>query len=463
MYQTVHFDRQLIQKYDTAGPRYTSYPTAVQFHEGFGEDDYRIHARATNDDPIPRPLSLYVHIPFCATVCYYCACNKVVTKNRARAAAYLVQLKREIALQASLFDKDRQVDQLHWGGGTPTFLNHGQLRDLMTAIRRPFTLRDDDAAEYSIEIDPRGIGEVTIALLRDLGFNRVSIGAQDFNPQVQLAVNRVQTQEETVTAMEAARREGFKSINLDLMYGLPLQTVESFDQTLDTVIMAGPDRLSVFNYAHLPERFKTQRQIREADLPSAAEKLEILQHTIEKLTSAGYVYIGMDHFARPDDELASAQRNGTLCRNFQGYSTHGDCDLVGMGITAIGTVGDAYAQNIHDLDEYQRRLDAGHLAIQRGVQLSPDDRLRQEIIGELICHFSLDTHALEQRWGIDFNSYFAFERPRLEGMLIDGLLALKGGTLVVLPAGRLLIRNICMVFDKYLRDKSRAGKFSKVI
>jgi oxygen-independent coproporphyrinogen-3 oxidase len=460
--QQLRFDSELIRRYDTAGPRYTSYPTAVQFHEGFHEAEYRAYSKASNDDPIPRPLSLYVHIPFCATVCYYCACNKIVTKNRARAAAYLERLTREIERQSQLFDHDRPVVQLHWGGGTPTFLSHAQMRALMNAIGKHFNLLPGDRGEYSIEIDPRSVTELTVALLRDVGFNRMSLGVQDFDANVQRAVNRIQSEEQTLAVMEAARRCGFKSINVDLIYGLPLQTVESFARTLDKVIAAAPDRLSVFNYAHLPERFKVQRQINAADLPSAAEKLRILQHTAERLTASGYVYIGMDHFAKPDDELAVAQRNGMLWRNFQGYSTHGDCDLVGLGVSAIGMIGDCYAQNVHDIAEYYRRIDGGHLAINRGVELSGDDSLRREVIMQLICHFVLDLRRFERAWQVGFWDYFAQERPRLEAMQLDGLIRLGDETLQVLPPGRLLIRNICMVFDQYLR-KAPVRQFSRVI
>ena len=462
-HRSVSFDAELMRKYDRAGPRYTSYPTALQFDERFSEPEYGAQARLTNDDPIPRPLSLYLHIPFCSTVCYYCACNKIVTKNRARAAAYVERLHREIGLQGVLFDRDRQVDQLHWGGGTPTYLSHGQMRDLMRAIGKNFALRDDDRGEYSIEIDPRGVSELTIALLRDLGFNRISMGVQDFDPEVQKAVNRIQSEQQTLEVMEAVRHHGFKSINIDLIYGLPLQSAASFTDTLDKIVAASPDRISVFNYAHLPSRFKTQRQINEAELPSPAEKLEILQQTIERLTRADYVYIGMDHFAKPEDELAVAQRHGTLWRNFQGYSTHGDCDLVAMGVSAIGMVGDSYAQNVHDLASYYQRIDAGELAVFRGVELSADDQLRREVIMQLICNLVLDIDALEQKWGIRFKEYFAAALPELEGMLMDGLLTLQQGMLRVLPAGRLLIRNICMVFDRYLHETPGKGGYSRVI
>jgi len=454
------FDAELIRRYDKAGPRYTSYPTAVQFREGFGEAEYR--AAAVTSNAGSAPLSLYFHLPFCDTVCYYCACNKIVTKNRKRTAPYLERLFREIELQGELFDRSRPVDQLHWGGGTPTFLSSEEMRALMDKTRRHFSLRDDDSGEYSIEVDPREANAEIIALLRELGFNRLSLGVQDFDPTVQKAVNRIQSEAETFAVLDAARRTGFRSVNMDLIYGLPHQTVASFAATLDKVIAAGPDRLSVFNYAHLPELFKTQRQIDTASLPAAGEKLAILQHTIERLTAAGYVYIGMDHFARPDDELAVAQREGTLYRNFQGYSTHADCDLVAMGITAIGKVGDTYSQNVKTLDEYSAVLDAGRLPVFRGIVLSDDDKLRRAVITQLICHFELNFARIEQAFGIRFRDHFAAELAEFKSMQADGLLDLTEHSLLVRPAGKLLIRNICMVFDTYLRA-SQKQQFSKVI
>jgi len=462
MFQSLVFDPELIRRYDTSGPRYTSYPTAVQFHDGFGEVQYRTAAQFTNGRVPPRPLSLYVHIPFCDTLCFYCGCNKVVTKNRARAAPYLERLHREIALQAKLFDRERPVDQLHWGGGTPTFISHNEMCTLMRVIGEHFALRDDDSGEYSIEVDPRETDDDTIAVLRELGFNRLSLGVQDFEPRVQMAVNRLQSERKTLAVMEQARKQGFKSLSVDLIYGLPLQSVASFAQTLDKIIAAQPDRLSVFNYAHLPALFMPQQRIKEEELPSAAEKLEILQMTIERLAQAGYLYIGMDHFAKPDDEMAVAQRDGTLYRNFQGYSTHADCDLIALGITAIGKVGDSYSQNVKTLDEYYQRIDAGVLPIFRGVQLDGDDVLRREIITQLICHFELNMLLIERRFSIDFARYFAKELAELSLMESDGLLAVYNQVIRVQPAGRLLIRNICMVFDRYLRE-GQAQRFSKVI
>ena len=461
MQQTLVLDQALIARYDQSGPRYTSYPTAVQFHDGFGEDQYRAAAQASNASG--RPLSLYFHIPFCDTVCFYCACNKIATKDRTRAQPYLDRVYREIAMQGDLFDDSRPVEQLHWGGGTPTFISPDQMRELMAVTGRHFKLLDDDRGEYSIEIDPREVSDATIGLLREIGFNRMSLGLQDLDPAVQKAVNRIQTAEETFGALSAARREGFRSVSMDLIYGLPLQTAASFIATLDRVVDAQPDRLSVFNYAHLPERFKPQRRIDESELPSPDQKLEILQQVGERLAAAGYVYIGMDHFARPDDELAVAQREGQLYRNFQGYSTHAHCDLVAMGVTSIGMVGNTYAQNMRTLEEYYERIDAGRLAVFRGVELSRDDELRRAVITQLICNFTLDMRQVAQDWDIDFAQYFAAEIDRLGDMVEHGLLSISDDIIAVLPPGRLLIRNICMVFDRYLGASGQTARFSKVI
>ena len=455
------FDIDLIRRYDKAGPRYTSYPTAVQFHDGFDEATYREYAVNSNTLPL-KPLSLYIHIPFCNTVCFYCACNKVVTKDYSKAAPYLRRLQQEISLQSALFNPDRPVTQLHFGGGTPTFLSHAEMRELMGSIRKNFNLFDDDSGEYSIEIDPREMKADTVALLRELGFNRMSLGVQDFDAKVQKAVNRIQTEDETFRVLENARSEGFKSVSLDLIYGLPFQSVESFAETLEKILAIKPERLSVFNYAHLPTLFKPQRRINELDLPKPAEKLEILQNTINRLIEAGYVYIGMDHFALPDDELALAQANGSLYRNFQGYSTHADCDLVGLGITSIGKVGDSYSQNVKTLDEYYAQIDGGHLPVFRGVGLNADDKLRRAVITQLICHFTLEFSVVEKEYNIDFNKHFAVELADLEKMQADGLLVFNNQRIEILPAGKLLVRNICMTFDAYLRQ-NKEQRFSKVI
>ncbi len=459
MLHAIKFNADLIRRYDKSGPRYTSYPTSVQFSDKFTERRYREIAQEANASG--RPLSLYFHLPFCNTVCFFCGCSKVVTKDRSRAGPYLQRLHHEIEIQGALFDRQRTVDQLHWGGGTPTFISHDEIRDLMKKIREHFTLHDDDTGEYSIEVDPREISKGSLPLLRTLGFNRLSMGVQDFNEKVQKAVNRIQSREQTLSVLKEARSLGFRSINMDLIYGLPFQSVASFSETLEQVIAANPDRLSVFNYAHLPEMFKPQRRINVDDLPSAEEKLDILQAAITILGDAGYVYIGMDHFAKPEDELAVAQRDGSLYRNFQGYSTHADCDMVAMGITAISNVGDSFCQNVRSLDEYYKALDADRLPVMRGYELSADDCLRREVIAKLICHFSLDVGAIENQFEIDFSHYFAPELAALSLMQKDGLLTIGGKEIEVLPAGKLLIRNICMVFDTYL--KSRPQQFSKVI
>jgi oxygen-independent coproporphyrinogen-3 oxidase len=459
MDQSIKFDLDLINRYDKAGPRYTSYPTALELHEGFGDQEYREHIAKSN--AAGGPLSLYFHIPFCDTVCFYCACNKIVTKNRSHAQPYLDNLYKEIAMQGDLFDRSRIVNQLHWGGGTPTFLSYEQMQKLMQVTRAHFSLRDDDQGEYSIEIDPRETDDRTIHQLRELGFNRISLGVQDFDPAVQKAVNRLQSEEQTFAVLAAARAEGFRSTNIDLIYGLPLQAVATFSRTLDKLLAVAPDRFSIFNYAHMPARFKTQRQINDADLPTADIKLDILQMVGRRLTEAGYVYIGMDHFARPDDELAVAQREGKLYRNFQGYSTHSDCDLVGLGITSIGRVGDAYIQNVKELAEYDQLIGQGRLPVFKGVELNDDDKLRRAVITQLICHFDLNFAAIEKAFAIDFHDYFADELKALAPMQADGLLTVSEQAIHVLPAGRLLIRNICMVFDRYLAQKQQ--QFSKVI
>lgn len=460
--QSIEFNSDLIRRYDMAGPRYTSYPTAVQFHEGFGGNEYQDFARRSNEGEHQNPLSLYFHIPFCDTVCYYCGCNKIVTKDRQRAVPYLDHLYNEIALQSELFDSSRPVSQLHWGGGTPTFLSESQITGLMQKTGQHFTLLDDDLGEYSIEIDPREANAATVRLLRNVGFNRMSLGVQDFDSKVQKAVNRIQSEQETIEILETAKEAGFRSVSLDLIYGLPFQTVESFGRTLEKVIAAAPDRLSVFNYAHLPELFKPQRRINEEDLPSPAEKLDILQHIIEQLTDAGYIYIGMDHFARPDDELAIAQRSRTLYRNFQGYSTHADCDLIAMGVTSISMVGNSYSQNTRSADEYYALLDQGRLPVFRGIALSEDDLIRRDIINKLMCHFVLKIPEIEAQYKIVFSDYFEQELKSLAEMENDGLLELDKRTIKIKPAGRLLIRNVCMVFDRYLFETT-SKRFSRVI
>ena len=454
------FNESLIRRYDISGPRYTSYPTAVEFNESFSNEDYLQQVEQSNQ--LGNPLSLYLHIPFCDTVCFYCACNKIITKNRQHAQPYLESLHKEIAMQAELFDSQRQVRQLHWGGGTPTFISTDQMIALMSVTRQNFNLADDENGEFSIEIDPREADPERIKLLRQLGFNRLSLGIQDFNPEVQKAVNRIQSEQQTLSVMQAARTEGFKSISVDLIYGLPKQSVKSFSETLEKIIAASPDRLSVFNYAHMPANFKTQRQIKSEELPSASEKLAILYQTIDQLTEAGYVYIGMDHFAKPDNELAITQRQGKLHRNFQGYATHSDCDLIGLGMTSIGSVANAYMQNEKTLENYQQRLIHDELPIFRGYKLSHDDIIRRQIITRMICDFSLDIQAIEEQLGYDFFTYFVDVIPALRQFAKDQLLEFDTQSIRILPAGRLLIRNICLVFDRYSQQHQQS-RFSKAI
>jgi len=409
-----------------------------------------------------RPLSLYVHVPFCANVCYYCACNKVITKDRGRAQPYLQRLQQEIRMLACHVDPRQTVEQLHLGGGTPTFLSHAELRQLMGHLRQHFTLLDDDSGDYSIEIDPREADWSIMGLLRELGFNRVSLGVQDLDPQVQRAVNRLQSLEETRAIVEAARTLQFRSVNIDLIYGLPHQTPDTFARTVDEIIALQPDRLSVFNYAHLPERFMPQRRINSAELPAPEVKLQMLQRTVEQLTQAGYRYIGMDHFALPDDELAIAQEESTLQRNFQGYTTHGHCDLLGLGVSAISQIGDFYCQNSNDLNDYQSQLASEQLATKRGLLCNADDRLRRAVIQELICYFELNFADIERRFMVDFRGYFKDEWPQLLKMARDGLIEIDLSGIRVLPAGRLLVRSVCMVFDAYLTHQN-SQRFSRVI
>lgn len=460
MLDAIRWDSDLIRRYDSAGPRYTSYPTAVQFHTQVGAFDL-LHALRDSRKAV-RPLSLYVHIPFCANICYYCACNKVITKDRGRAQPYLQRLEQEIQMLACHLDPGQVVEQLHFGGGTPTFLSHDELRQLMAHLRKHFNLLDDDSGDYGIEIDPREADWSTMGLLRELGFNRVSLGVQDLDPDVQRAVNRLQSLEETRAIVDAAHTLQFRSVNIDLIYGLPKQTPEAFARTVEEVITLQPDRLSVFNYAHLPERFMPQRRIDSNDLPSPEQKLLMLERTIDQLTQAGYRYIGMDHFALPDDELAVAQEELTLQRNFQGYTTHGHCDLIGLGVSAISQIGDLYTQNSSDLNDYQTLLASDQLATKRGLQCNADDRIRRAVIQQLICHFTLEFATIENEFGINFRDYFSEVWPLLAEMTADGLITIDDAGIEVQPAGRLLVRSVCMVFDAYLTQQNRQ-RFSRVI
>ena len=452
------FDADLVRKYDGFGPRYTSYPTADRFHDAFTPSHY-VDALASRN--VTAPLSLYVHVPFCNTVCYYCACNKVITKNHDHSAKYIRYVSREIGIVGGLIEGSPPVIQLHWGGGTPTFLSHEEMAALMGALRGQFRFAPD--AEVSIEVDPRKVDAQTIAFLAELGFNRISVGIQDFDPAVQRAVNRIQSEAETRTVIDAARANGFVSVNADLIYGLPLQTVAGFSATLDKVIEASPDRIALYSYAHVPHMSKTQKQIEISQLPAPDVKLSILSLAIEKLGAAGYGYIGMDHFAKPGDELAIAQRERKLHRNFQGYSTRPDCDLLAFGISAIGKIGPAYAQNVKTLDEYYARLDADTLPVLRGVDLTGDDLIRRDTIQKLMCNFELDFAALSRAHGITFGDMFAPELAALAPMVKDGLVELFDDRLRVTPRGRLLVRTVAMTFDRYLRETQLKQRYSRVI
>jgi len=455
------FDRNLIASLPASGPRYTSYPTADRFHKDFGENEYLETLALRSAGALNKPLSLYIHIPFCDTICYYCGCNKIITKDKTRADEYLGYLEREMELLAPHLGGKNPLAQLHFGGGTPTFLSDGQLDRVFAMIRRHFNLLSD--GEYSIEIDPRKVSRETVHHLGRLGFNRMSVGIQDFDPKVQQAVNRIQSVEETRTVIEAAREAGFKSVSVDLIYGLPHQSLASIKPTIDTVLSLDPDRLALYHYAHLPHIFKPQRRIDTDAVPSSEEKLDILQYAVERLSDAGYVFIGMDHFAKPDDELSVALREGFLQRNFQGYSTYADCDLVAIGVSAIGKIGCTYEQNERNITDYYAALDAGHLPIMRGYRLTRDDILRRNIIQDLMCRFALDFRAYQDTFAIPFSQYFADELADLEQMERLGLVKLKTNGLTVPPKGRFLIRNIAMVFDYHLRHRETTAQYSQTV
>ncbi|OLQ95757.1 oxygen-independent coproporphyrinogen III oxidase [Vibrio ponticus] len=454
--QQIEWDQTVLDKYNYSGPRYTSYPTALEFHEAFTVADFDMACTAYPE----RPLSLYIHIPFCHKLCYYCGCNKVITRHAHKADEYLDVLELEIRTRASLL-QERRVTQLHFGGGTPTFLNKAQISRIMAILRGEFDF--EATAEISIEVDPREIELDVLDHLREEGFNRLSIGVQDFNKEVQKLVNREQDEAFIVAMVKRAKELGFRSTNLDLIYGLPKQTQESFAETLKQVLEMQPGRLSVFNYAHMPQLFAAQRKIKDEDLPQATEKMAILQQTIGTLTGAGYQFIGMDHFALPDDELAVAQRNGILHRNFQGYTTQGECDLMGFGVSAISMIGDAYAQNQKELKKYYAQVNEQRHALWKGVSLDSDDLIRREVIKQLICNFKLDKVFIEREFKLNFNQYFAQDLELLQTFINDGLVEVDESEIRVTLRGRLLIRNICMCFDKYLRDRARQQQFSRVI
>ncbi|MEO7052158.1 MAG: oxygen-independent coproporphyrinogen III oxidase [Rhodanobacter sp.] len=457
------FDAALIARHDVAGPRYTSYPTAPHFTADFDETALRAVIRASNEEPIPRPLSLYVHVPFCMSPCFYCGCNRIITRDASQAERYLERLYREIELIAPQFDRDRPVRQLHFGGGTPNFLAAAQMGELLESLARHFSFSHVADREYGIEIDPRFADGDYVRALGELGFNRISVGIQDFDPLVQQAVNRIQSFAQTREVLDAARASGFRSTSVDLIYGLPFQTVQGFSRTLDQVVALDPDRVAVYGYAHLPEMFKAQRQIAADDLPDAATRLALFGCALAQLSAAGYAYVGMDHFAKAGDELVLAQRAGTLQRNFQGYSTHGDCDIVGLGVSAIGRVGDSYSQNARDLIGYYAALDAGRLPVVRGLELDEDDLIRRDLIGELMCHGVVDKAQFGARHRLLFDQYFVRGRQRLAPLIEDGLVLENASQIRVTSRGRLLLRIIAMCFDAYLDDGAQAARYSRVI
>lgn len=456
------WNSDFIREHDVPGPRYTSYPTALQFHEEFSRQDYLDAVARSNASK--KPLSIYVHLPFCASLCYYCACNKVITQSEEKKRNYLDHLIMEIRQKAADFGTARPIYQMHWGGGTPTFYGDAELTELWYQIGRHFHLVDSERGEYSIEIDPRTVSADKLGLLKGLGFNRISLGIQDFDPKVQESINRVQSTQEVAELMEAARSYNFRSVNFDLIYGLPYQTEASVANTIEQVIGMGPDRISLFNYAHLPERFKSQGLLPEEALPSAEEKLAILCSASNQLIDAGYIYVGMDHFAKPDDELAIAYQKGQLHRNFQGYTTFREADLIGMGVSAISQIDNVYCQNTRSITQYQECLAAGQSPIMAGIHLTPDDLVRRAVIMALLCQNGLEPAQIENAYQIDFKNYFAAELKSLARFVEQGLLEWSNGRYSVTPRGRLVVRKICMAFDIYLPDHLKQGRrFSRVL
>ena len=454
---------ELLTRFDVPGPRYTSYPTADRFVEAFTQADC-LQALAQRRQGLGGkawPLSIYVHIPFCESLCYYCACNKIITKHHERAASYLRYLAREVALYTDAIGMGQSVSQVHLGGGTPTFLNDDELRELMALLKRSFTFVA--GGEYSVEVDPRTVDEKRLALLFELGFNRLSFGVQDFDPEVQKAVHRIQPAEQVFSLVASARSLGFESVNVDLIYGLPRHTPESFDRTLAQINALRPDRIALYAYAHLPERFKPQRRIVAAELPGASSKIAMLSRSMDAFMEAGYVYVGMDHFALPEDALAVAKRQGRLHRNFQGYSTQPDCDLIGLGVSAIGRIGATYSQNAKTMEEYVDMLDQGEFPVVRGLSLSRDDLIRRAVIMAIMCQGHLEYAAVQEAWLIDVKTYFATEIEKLKDLQTQGLVELTDSGIQVTPMGWYFVRGVAMVFDRYLQADRNRTRFSKII
>ena len=454
---------ELLRKFDVSGPRYTSFPTADRFVEAFTADDYAqaLTQRRSGLAARSLPLSIYVHIPFCESLCYYCACNKIITKHHDRAAPYLRYLSREVDLHTALMGMGQTINQLHLGGGSPTFLSDSELRELMAMLRRSFSFTP--AGEYSIEIDPRTMDAARLDTLAELGFNRLSFGVQDFDPAVQKAVHRVQPAEQVFALIETARAKGFESINIDLIYGLPRQSPESFDRTLEQVKLLRPNRIALYAYAHLPERFKPQRRIATVELPGGAAKVAMLSRSLAAFREAGYVYVGMDHFALPQDPLAIAKRQGRLHRNFQGYSTQPDCDLIGLGVSSIGRIGATYSQNSKTMEEYCDYLDQGQFPVVRGLALSRDDLVRRAVIMALMCQGQVLFESIELAYLLEFHTYFAKELEGLQALVDQGLVTIDETGIQVTAQGWFFVRAVAMVFDRYLQTDRTRARFSKII
>lgn len=455
------FDPEILRRHDRPGPRYTSYPTAPHFHDGYGSAQFE--AAIARSNASGRALSLYVHVPYCSSPCFYCGCNRVISRDRSKGERYVDQVLAEADRAAPLFGAEREVIQLHLGGGTPNFLVADQLRRLIEGLGQRFRFSRSAARDFSIELDPRSVSVEDIAALAGLGFNRASLGVQDFDPGVQQAINRMQAVDETMAIIQACRDNGMRSVNVDLIYGLPLQTLKGFGRTLDTVMAVRPDRLAIYGYAHLPHMFKAQRQILDKDLPDPEQKLALLGLAVERLSAAGYQYIGMDHFALPEEDLSRAQRAGSLHRNFMGYTTHADSDLLGLGVSAISRIDNSYSQNPRDLKEWEARLEEGGLPVWRGLELDDDDVLRAELIQQLMCHGKVDGRALAQRHGVDFDSYFAEELVALRSLQQDGLASCHDGVVAATEQGRPLLRLIAMCFDRYLKQAQQVPRYSRAI
>lgn len=466
MTKPAYFDSEILRRYDQPGPRYTSYPTAPQFVTQFDEKNFREFALLSNTASTPRRLSIYIHVPYCFSPCFYCGCNRQITRDRSKGDRYLEQVIGEIKQVAPLFDSSRQVVQIHLGGGTPNFLCPALLKRLVETLDSHFRFSTALHRDFSIELDPRFVAPGDIQALAQVGFNRASLGVQDFDPDVQRAVNRIQGVEQTLSVIAACRESGFRSTNVDLIYGLPRQSCDGFRKTLSTVVNARPDRIALYGYAHLPTMFKAQRQIRNDELPDAGQRLQLLQLAVEVLTSAGYRYIGMDHFALPEDDLALAQAAGQLHRNFMGYTTHPECDLVGFGVSSISHIGDSYSQNTRDLHEWEAALDQDRLPVWRGLALTLDDVLRADVIQQLMCHGEIDMTDTERRFAISFMHYFADTWPDLTRLADDGLLTIGPGKIAATPHGRYLLRIIAMCFDSYLKypdTRDSMAHYSKAI